>query len=85
MTIAPIRSGEEWTGLRDAAVHAATRGWPVVPATYPMPPDGQWYGRDGASSPAPVYGDWQQHRIIDPEHAHREWTRRPFGVVLVWS
>jgi hypothetical protein len=36
-----------WLDLRDAALGATRRGWPVTPGTY-LGTDRRWHGRDNA-------------------------------------
>lgn len=74
--------GVAWTEIRDAAVDAVSRGWPVVPATF-RSGDGRWYGRAGATELAPVADDWESARVTDVDQALDIWTRKPFGVLVV--
>lgn len=75
--------GVGWTEIRDAAVAAAGRGWPVVPGTF-RSGDGGWYGRGGATELLPINAArWETAGITDPEQAMDLWTHRPYGVLLV--
>ncbi|HEU0088692.1 MAG TPA: bifunctional DNA primase/polymerase [Pseudonocardiaceae bacterium] len=72
--------------LRETAIGAVTRGWPIVPGTYPAEVGDRWYGRHGATDApglAPLDNQWQHHPIITWEQAHTTWSRRRYGVLLV--
>lgn len=76
-------AGVDWTAIRDAAVVAATRGWPVVPGTHTRGVSGRWYGRERSSGLCPVDDNWREQGITEWSEAHAVWTRRPYGVLLV--
>ncbi|MBV9143811.1 MAG: bifunctional DNA primase/polymerase [Pseudonocardiales bacterium] len=70
-------TGVPWTVVRDAAVGAVRRGWPVVPGVYRM---------DALGFPelVPLENTGDLTPITDSEHAQEIWTRlRPPGVLLV--
>lgn len=70
-------TGVPWTLVRDAAVGAVRRGWPVAPGVYRM---------DALGFPelVPLEDTGDLTPIADPEHAQEIWTRlRPPGVLLV--
>ncbi|MGH3833788.1 MAG: bifunctional DNA primase/polymerase, partial [Pseudonocardiaceae bacterium] len=70
-------AGMAWTSVRDAAVDAARRGWPVVPAT--CRPDEMGFPEVG-----PLEDTWDLAPVTDPDHVQDLWTRlRPVGVLLV--
>jgi hypothetical protein len=70
-------TGVVWTQVRDAAVSAVRRGWPVVPGT--CRPD-----EIGFCEVGPLEDAWDLVPVTDPEHAHDIWTRqRSLGVLLV--
>ncbi|MBV9140504.1 MAG: bifunctional DNA primase/polymerase [Pseudonocardiales bacterium] len=69
--------GVSWRQVRDAAVCAARRGWPVVPGVYRL---------DVLGFPDLVPLEDTEHLtpITDPQQAQQIWTRlRPPGVLLV--
>ncbi|MBV9141231.1 MAG: hypothetical protein JO115_09985 [Pseudonocardiales bacterium] len=55
-----------WLELRDAALNAARRGWPITPGTF-LGPDRRWCGRDGAKALCPVQDTWQEEPVTAPE------------------
>ncbi|MGH3833514.1 MAG: bifunctional DNA primase/polymerase [Pseudonocardiaceae bacterium] len=66
-----------WTEVRDAAVSAVRRGWPVVPGT--CRPDERGFPELG-----PLQDTWDLAPVTDPERAEEVWTRlRRVGVLLV--
>ncbi|HWR48741.1 MAG TPA: hypothetical protein VN327_14185 [Pseudonocardiaceae bacterium] len=65
----PTGAGVAWTQVRDAAVSAVRRGWPVVPGT--CRPDEMGFPEVG-----PVDDTWDLAPVTDPEHAEETWTRR---------
>jgi Bifunctional DNA primase/polymerase, N-terminal len=75
--VSPTSAGVAWTQVRDAAVSAVCRGWPVVPGT--CCPD-----ELGFSEVGPLEDTWDLAPVTDPERAHEIWTRqRSLGVLLV--
>jgi hypothetical protein len=81
--IAGSRDGLAGTGLRDAAVAAVSRGWPVVPGTYPVGAGERWYGRVGATGLGPLEDAWEISPLIEWNQAHAVWAHYPYGVLLV--
>lgn len=76
--------GEVWSQIRDAAVDAASRGWPVIPGTF-RAGAGDWFGRQGATGLCPIDepAAWQCAGITDVDQALNVWTQQPYGVLLV--
>ncbi|MGH3427864.1 MAG: bifunctional DNA primase/polymerase [Mycobacteriales bacterium] len=73
----PTNAGVAWTDVRDAAVSAVRRSWPVVPGT--CRPDEMGFPELG-----PLEHTWDLAPITDPEQAEETWTRlRQVGVLLV--
>lgn len=68
--------------LRVQAIGFASRGWPVLPGTYPTKEG--WVGRTVADSagPVPVHPDWEQRLGADPDQAASWWTTRPYSLLL---
>ena len=64
------------TRIRDAAIDAVRRGWPVVPGT--CRPD-----EIGFAEVCPLEDTWDIAPVTDPDHAQDIWTRQPYGVLLV--
>lgn len=69
-------TGVAWRQVRDAAVSAVGRGWPVVPGT--CRPD-----ELGFSEVCPLQDTGDLAPVTDPQHAEELWTRQPYGVLLV--
>jgi hypothetical protein len=68
--------------LRVQAIGFASRGWPVLPGTYPE--GDHWIGRHGQqeNGPMPVHRDWQ-HRIgTNPDEVTSWWTERPYSLLI---
>ena len=53
-----------WLDLRDAALGATRRGWPVTPGTY-LGTDRRWHGRDNAQTLCPN-DTWADAPVTDP-------------------
>ncbi|MEV0082139.1 bifunctional DNA primase/polymerase [Saccharopolyspora sp. NPDC050642] len=68
--------------LRVQAIGFASRGWPVLPGTYPEE-DG-WIGRRGRQETGlrPVYRDWQDRLGTNPDEVTSWWTERPYGLLV---
>jgi hypothetical protein len=71
-----------WLDLRDAALSATRRGWPVTPGTY-LGTDRRWHGRDNAQTLCPIKDTWWDTPVTDPAQAWDTWTQAPYGVLLV--
>lgn len=71
-----------WLDLRDAALGATRRGWPVTPGTY-LGTDRRWHGRDNAQTLCPINNTWWDAPVTDPAQAWDTWTHAPYGVLLV--
>ncbi|MGH3770377.1 MAG: bifunctional DNA primase/polymerase [Pseudonocardiaceae bacterium] len=72
-----VATGVAWTRVRDAAVDAVRRGWPVVAST--CRPD-----ETGFPEVCPLQDTWDIAPVTDPERAEDIWTRlRHVGVLLV--
>ncbi len=68
--------------LRVQAIGLSSRGWPVLPGTYPT--KDRWVGRNGAETdgPVPVHRDWEQRLGTDPDHVASWWSGRPYSLLL---
>ena len=68
--------------LRVQAIGLASRGWPVLPGTYPA--DSRWTGRSGTESegPAPVQADWSERLVRNPDEAASWWSEQPYSLLL---
>lgn len=71
-----------WKELRQAALSATRRGWPVVPGTFPGA-DRRWHGRHDATRLCPISDTWPDTSVTAPEHAEQLWSQHPYGVLLV--
>lgn len=71
-----------WLELRDAALGAARRGWPITPGTF-LGLDRRWRGRDGASALYPVQDTWCDAPVAALDRAWEIWDARPYSVLLV--
>lgn len=71
-----------WIELRVAAISLASRGWPVLPGTYPA--NSQWAGRSGndAHGPIPVHREWREQLGADPDQVSSWWAGRPYSLLL---
>ncbi|TCP56846.1 bifunctional DNA primase/polymerase-like protein [Tamaricihabitans halophyticus] len=79
--------------LRAEAIGFASRGWPVIPGSYPTdtnptnssPRTGtQWAGRPGAMSrwPAPIHDDWANRQGATPEQVAQWWSGHPYSLLV---
>ncbi|QUG99729.1 bifunctional DNA primase/polymerase [Saccharopolyspora erythraea] len=68
--------------LRVEAIGFASRGWPVLPGTYPV--GTRWIGRDGgeADGPMPVHQDWEERLGTNPDQVAAWWSSRPHSLLL---
>jgi hypothetical protein len=71
-----------WLELRDAALGATRRGWPVTPGTY-LGIDRRWHGRDNTQTLCPIQDTWWDTPVTDPAQAWDTWTHAPYGVLLI--
>ncbi|GAB3296572.1 bifunctional DNA primase/polymerase [Parasphingorhabdus pacifica] len=76
--------------LRVQAIGLASRGWPVLPGTYPE--GSRWTGRSGNDAAhgqavtglEPVHLDWQQRleQDRDTDQVASLWTERPYNLLV---
>lgn len=68
--------------LRVEAIGFASRGWSVMPGTYPV--DSHWAGRDGdePTGPVPVHDDWQKRLSVPPEQVAAWWSSAPYSLLV---
>lgn len=73
--------------LRVQAIGFASRGWPVLPGTYPE--GARWTGRSGNGAadqtdagPAPVHSDWQQRLATNVDQVASLWSDEPFSLLV---
>ena len=71
--------------LRVQAIGFASRGWPVLPGTYPA--KSRWIGRSGAKTgqadgPVPVHRDWQNRLGTNPDEVASWWSGRPYNLLV---
>jgi hypothetical protein len=68
--------------LRVQAIGLASRGWPVVPGTYPV--DSRWAGRTESEvdGPQPVHTDWQDRLDTPPDQVASLWSDHPYSLLL---
>ncbi|RCW40195.1 bifunctional DNA primase/polymerase-like protein [Halopolyspora algeriensis] len=68
--------------LRAQAIGLASRGWPVLPGTFPA--NSGWAGRSGADAegPLPVHSDWQQRLGTNPDQVASWWSGRPYSLLV---
>lgn len=69
---------DAWRGafrieLRAEAIGLASRGWPILPGSYPAA--GTWHG------PVPIHDDWQ-HTVASPERVAEWWADKPYSVLV---
>lgn len=74
--------GLRWTEYRDAAADYASHGWPVLPGTYQLDGDAEWYGKPGAMGLEPAAATWAVGSTTDAAVALEWWTRRPYSVLM---
>lgn len=72
----------DWVELRDAALNATRRGWPVTPGTF-LGSDRRWHGREEARMLYPIQDSWRDTPVTDPAHVHEIWSQQPYSVLLV--
>ncbi|MGH3948190.1 MAG: bifunctional DNA primase/polymerase [Pseudonocardiaceae bacterium] len=70
---------DNWRGafrieLRAEAIGLASRGWPVLPGTYPS--GTEWSG------PVPVHSDWQETVGATPDQVASWWTGNPYSLLV---
>lgn len=70
---------DTWRGafrieLRAEAIGLASRGWPIMPGSYP--------GTPGWSGPEPVLDGWDSATVLDVRHVGQLWTRAPFSLLV---
>ncbi|MCI2421959.1 bifunctional DNA primase/polymerase [Saccharopolyspora sp. K220] len=68
--------------LRVQAIEFASRGWPVLPGTYPE--GDHWIGRRGRqeNGPMPVRRDWQNRLGTNPDEVTSWWEERPYSLLI---
>ncbi|MFC7341091.1 bifunctional DNA primase/polymerase [Saccharopolyspora griseoalba] len=68
--------------LRVQAIDFASRGWPVLPGTYPD--RGEWIGQVGRRKhgPAPVLRDWRKRPGADLDDIMSWWDERPHNLLV---
>ncbi|MBB5153985.1 bifunctional DNA primase/polymerase [Saccharopolyspora phatthalungensis] len=68
--------------LRVQAIGFASRGWPVLPGTYPE--GDHWTGRRGGqdNGPMPTHRDWQDRLGTNPDEVTSWWTDRPYSLLV---
>ncbi|WP_229679715.1 bifunctional DNA primase/polymerase [Saccharopolyspora thermophila] len=68
--------------LRVQAIGFASRGWPVLPGTYPE--DDHWIGRRGREYDglAPIYHDWADRLGTSPDQVTSWWAEQPFSLLI---
>ncbi|MDR7301711.1 bifunctional DNA primase/polymerase [Haloactinomyces albus] len=68
--------------LRAQAIGLASRGWPVLPGTFPT--DSGWAGRSGfeTDGPVPVHNDWQERLGTNPDQVASWWSGRPYSLLV---
>ena len=77
---------DAWQGafrveLRAEAIGLASRGWPVLPGTYPA--GSRFTGGSGrAAGLRPVLEDWEQHLGADADQIARWWDRGPYNLLV---
>jgi hypothetical protein len=77
---------DSWHGafrieLRAQAIGLASRGWPVLPGTYPA--GSRFTGGEGqATGLRPAHGDWEQRIGASPEQVTQWWDDGPYNVLV---
>jgi hypothetical protein len=68
--------------LRVQAIGFASRGWPVLPGTYPV--DSRWVGESGSEETGlvPVHRNWQERLGTDPDQVASWWSGRPYSLLV---
>lgn len=68
--------------LRVQAIDFASRGWSVLPGTFPR--DGEWLGRRGRQlhGPTPVQAEWQEQPGADLDEVMSWWDEHPYNLLL---
>ncbi|MDA3648665.1 bifunctional DNA primase/polymerase [Saccharopolyspora indica] len=68
--------------LRVQAIGFASRGWPVLPGTYPD--EDHWIGRHGRQEhgPMPVHRDWQTRLGTNPDEVTAWWAEHPYSLLI---
>lgn len=71
--------------LRVQAIGFASRGWPVVPGTFPL--DSRWSGGGDLedTGPQPAFPDWQErpdHVTTSSEDAASPWNDQPYSLLV---
>jgi hypothetical protein len=68
--------------LRVHAIGFASRGWPVVPGTYPVGP--HWAGHKGheQAGPVPVHDDWQDRPGVHADEVASWWSTAPYSLLV---
>ncbi|MBA8826548.1 hypothetical protein FHX42_003927 [Saccharopolyspora lacisalsi] len=83
-------SADGWRGAfrvesRVEAMELTSRGWPVLPGTYPT--NSGWAGREGehaedARGPVPIHRDWRQRIDTRPDEVVSWWSGEPYSLLL---
>ncbi|GAB3679381.1 bifunctional DNA primase/polymerase [Saccharopolyspora tripterygii] len=68
--------------LRVQAIDFASRGWSVLPGTFPR--DGEWLGRRDRQlhGPTPVQAEWQEQLGADLAEVMSWWDEHPYNLLL---
>jgi hypothetical protein len=74
--------GLAWTQLRDDVVALVRHGWPLLPGTYQVDDEEEWFGKPHAADLEPVADLWTMAATTDPTVAANWWTQRPYSVLL---
>lgn len=76
--------------LRVQAIELASRGWSVLPGTYPAGYEAGvpvWSGSEaarpsGATHPVPVHADWQERLGADVRQVANWWSEEPYSLLV---